>query len=432
MATITEQGRVQINRDKHFTHQQKRTQRALNKLYGDSLTAAVSTIDSSSNSGGNYLISGGAVWDTGLVLQVNQCVYVIEGNVYTSETQSVTLTAADPTNPRIDVIVVDDQGVASVVTGTAAATPVKPEINALDEVEVTFVTVAATGTTPDAVTDTVIYDEDDDWTTAVSNARIVAAATDDPYNGTKHVSFNAAQDGDYISFTTTGADLNTGDVDAIKLYINPTGIGTRRKDRLQIGLFNGTTRVSNWVDIRHGSFGFNADAGDYHLVGIPMPDFGSTGEAFAAVHIRFVGGSTLSCEIDDIDYQSGVTATDLSAFAKLAATNVFTKAQASSIVVLTDAATITCDLSRANVFDVTLDGNRTMDFTNPIAGQHFTLFVRQDGVTGSRTITWDAAVDWAAGVAPSLSTGVNDVDVLTFVVDAAGNIHGSLGIANSS
>lgn len=43
---------------------------------------------------------------------------------------NVTVTAADATNPRKDIVVVDDTGAKSVVAGTAAADPVKPAIPA--------------------------------------------------------------------------------------------------------------------------------------------------------------------------------------------------------------------------------------------------------------------------------------------------------------
>ena len=117
--------------------------------------------------------------------------------------------------------------------------------------------------------------------------------------------------------------------------------------------------------------------------------------------------------------------------AQLDATNVYTAAQAPAVVALTDGATITVDLSAGNVFHVVLDGNRTIDFTNPTAGQHFTMFIQQDDTTGSRTLTWDAVNDWAGGTAPTLTTTTDAVDVLSFVVDHDGNIHGLLGIADS-
>jgi len=62
---------------------------------------------------------------------------------------------------------------------------------------------------------------------------------------------------------------------------------------------------------------------------------------------------------------------------------------------------------------VILGGNRTVDFTNEIqaTGQSVRFVVCQDG-TGSRTLTWDSAVRWAGGTAPTLTTAINKCDVI--------------------
>lgn len=84
---------------------------------------------------------------------------------------------------------------------------------------------------------------------------------------------------------------------------------------------------------------------------------------------------------------------------------------------LTDSATINWDVSSAEQAEVTLGANRTMAApTNLIAGRSYTLFIIQDG-TGSRTITWNAIFKWPGGVAPTLSTGAGDIDIINFIYD---------------
>lgn len=80
---------------------------------------------------------------------------------------------------------------------------------------------------------------------------------------------------------------------------------------------------------------------------------------------------------------------------------------------LTDGATVTFDLSTCNQGRVVLGGNRTLDFTNETQalGQTIRFVVCQDG-TGTRTVTWDAAIRWAGGTAPTLTTTVNKCDVI--------------------
>jgi hypothetical protein len=95
---------------------------------------------------------------------------------------------------------------------------------------------------------------------------------------------------------------------------------------------------------------------------------------------------------------------------------------------LTDGATIAIDWLDGNQQDVTLGGNRTITFSNYIAGQILRLVVCQDG-TGSRTLTWPASVVWNDGTAPTLTTTADQCDFLAFVATEA---KGSLKIFGTS
>jgi hypothetical protein len=83
-------------------------------------------------------------------------------------------------------------------------------------------------------------------------------------------------------------------------------------------------------------------------------------------------------------------------------------------VTLTDGATITWDASVAQVAKVTLGGNRTLSApTNGATGQFISLLVIQDG-TGSRTLTWNSAYEFASDTAPTLTTTASLGDLFTF------------------
>lgn len=87
-----------------------------------------------------------------------------------------------------------------------------------------------------------------------------------------------------------------------------------------------------------------------------------------------------------------------------------------------DAATITVDLSdktKGNVRTITLEGNRTIAFSNPTVGQAFILRMIQDA-TGSRVPTWPATIKWPSATAPALTTTGNRIDVFGFVCTVAG------------
>lgn len=84
---------------------------------------------------------------------------------------------------------------------------------------------------------------------------------------------------------------------------------------------------------------------------------------------------------------------------------------------------ITIDWNDGNVQKVRLTGNCTFTFSNPIAGAEYYLECAQDG-TGSRLATWPGTVTWPGGVAPTLTTTLNKVDVFRFVYNGT-NYRGS-------
>jgi hypothetical protein len=96
--------------------------------------------------------------------------------------------------------------------------------------------------------------------------------------------------------------------------------------------------------------------------------------------------------------------------------------------------TYNIDLSLTNIFDITLGANVAFTFTNPPASgisQSVTVILRQDA-TGSRTATFTNA-KYSDGVAPTLSTGANQVDVLTFFTVNGGSFwFGTFAMANVS
>lgn len=82
---------------------------------------------------------------------------------------------------------------------------------------------------------------------------------------------------------------------------------------------------------------------------------------------------------------------------------------------LTDAATISWDLSTADTAKVTLGGNRTLGApTNQVAGQFYHLMVIQDG-TGGRTLSYNAVYKGVSGV--TITATIAARDHLTFRSD---------------
>jgi hypothetical protein len=85
------------------------------------------------------------------------------------------------------------------------------------------------------------------------------------------------------------------------------------------------------------------------------------------------------------------------------------------ITVLTSSLQINCALG--NNFVLSMNASITsLTFSNVPTNNrvyNMTLFIVQDG--GTRTITWPAAVKWPGGTAPTLSTGLDKIDVINLL-----------------
>jgi hypothetical protein len=99
---------------------------------------------------------------------------------------------------------------------------------------------------------------------------------------------------------------------------------------------------------------------------------------------------------------------------------------AAAEVTLTDAATITVDMSTFINAVVTLGGNRALgNPTNEKVGQSGVIRIVQDG-TGSRTLSYGTDWEFAGGVAPVLSTAAGANDLLFYYVIATDRIFANL------
>lgn len=136
---------------------------------------------------GKYLINGGAAWSrSGLTYDVSNLNYYWNGLKTSLQTQ-VTLAASDPTNNRLDAIVVDEAGNVSVITGTPSGSPITPAIPD-SQLLVQYILVDAASIAP-SVTQDPVYLENTEWATSnyttsgTPNGSTNFAATDAPKQG---------------------------------------------------------------------------------------------------------------------------------------------------------------------------------------------------------------------------------------------------------
>jgi len=249
----------------------------------------------------NYLVSGGAVWLSGLTFDVN-AVAIIDGATVTG-TGQVTLDAADGTHPRIDVIYVDSGGVVGKITGTPAADPAKPELTATDQVEITFVTVAAGATEP-TVNVINVYLENTEWT-ASSSVTINANSTADAFAGTKSIEGTNVATGNWLQLLAGGVqDLTDKNLIEFHIKLKAAWATTRR---LRFALYNGGVRVSNFYTFADGTAGFSFSSLAWQTIVVNKALIGLTSEQVNMIRFEIQGsGTNVGFYLDNIRIQAGV------------------------------------------------------------------------------------------------------------------------------
>ena len=87
-----------------------------------------------------------------------------------------------------------------------------------------------------------------------------------------------------------------------------------------------------------------------------------------------------------------------------------------SVVTANTTTAYTISLTSGTVQNLTLTGNCTFTFPTATAGKSFLLVLKQDA-TGSRTVTWPAAVKWPGSTAPTITSTASKADLYAFTAD---------------
>lgn len=133
---------------------------------------------------------------------------------------------------------------------------------------------------------------------------------------------------------------------------------------------------------------------------------------------------------DNLDLTSSgiVGVTSVGVNTATTSTNLYVQGTAASNIVGlgTTNATTTLNFAQGNNFSMTLTGSITLaNPTGVTTGQSGIILIQQDSV-GSRTVGFGSAWDFPSQTAPTLSTGANAVDAITYFVRSA-----SLIVCNS-
>jgi hypothetical protein len=270
--------------------------------------ALAAKVDRTEAAAGTYLVSGGGVaFVSGMNLSVSPASYVIAGVAASSALTSLTASAADATHPRIDVVVVNTAGVASIIAGTPAVNPEKPDVNPETQLELTFFVVAAAATAL-AVNVTDVYHENAEYTVSQSGTAFAFAGTTNPNTGTVCVDGTAVASGNYVQFQAPG-NIDPGDFDNLVFHIRSKAAWPSTKS-LAITLRATNTLRGATVTLADGRFGFDSSITTaYQQIVVPMSLFAAGGLAVNRIRFACVGsGAAIGLYLDDITLQSGLTA----------------------------------------------------------------------------------------------------------------------------
>lgn len=274
----------------------------------------------------NQIVEGGQVsWVSGLTFDVGAAVYYINRVRYTSESQQITLDAADALYDRVDVIALDINGDVVKITGTPSEQPQKPFVDPENYVECTFVLVPAGGLVS-SVEQINIYLDNAEWTINTSGSNIIADSTTSPYSGNYCIEMTNCATGDFITFTSSEPldILNTAHV--LVFYIK---LKTQLNDKLSVQFFNDSSEIGNRILIYNGLFGLDvSNVNTYQKIVIPIYFFNIPN--FSYVNKLKIGcvGTSIGCYIDSIVLQSGMpTVTPQKTWSVIATDNGYFKAR---------------------------------------------------------------------------------------------------------
>lgn len=258
----------------------------------------------------NALVTGSAIWIEDMTYKFWDIGYWLNSQYIEIDSQEVILSAADPTNPRIDAIYANSDGQLVVIEGDPAPNPLRPLINSTTQVLVTFILIDAGGSVPSGVSEDIVYSDNlvTDWTNSTSGfVSVDFDSLTNPFEGTKCIAVKeAAGTASYLRFYK-GATAETYEPSLkLHLYIKVDAL-VDNSTRIDIQLFNDNVpEESDFATLGNGSYGFDINnMDDYQSVIIPFSDMSGINE-YNGINILIGEAALAAFKFDDIRIVAGV------------------------------------------------------------------------------------------------------------------------------
>lgn len=263
---------------------------------------------------GTYLIDGGQItWLQNYNYTASAANYLILGEQVHSNQTNFTLGAADPTNDRIDLVVVNSAGNVVVIPGTPAANPAEPSYDPETQIPLAFITVTAGTTAPPCAATSPVYTDNlgvggGEFTAVSSSGTINVNSSSNPRTGTKDIEATNVATNATITFSPA-APVDFTNVTQLNFYIRSKGTwaGGGNK-RINVSLRNSFGQVGNALTIQPtATFGFNsATVGSYQKISMPVLAFNiPAGSLITSIQFRVTGAKIgVGFYIDDFNLEN--------------------------------------------------------------------------------------------------------------------------------
>lgn len=341
----------------------------------------------------NQLISGSITYLSGLTFDITPLVYVIDGTIYniTNATQ-VTVTSGDTTYDRIDTIYADIYGNTGVIEGTPSDNPVKPSVNPNTQVEISFVSIPAGGSSP-SITETLVFDEATpitEWGISTIDNPWVSLSTVQSYTGTKSIRFSASTTSKYVEFSAATV-FDTSNQNTIQFAIKNT-IAWPASNTLDINIVSTSGVIlGSAIQLYNGQYGFSStDTTNWQIISIPVASFNAPTTFIGG--LRFTANVTapdvFNTYIDLVKFVTGIPSANLNPIFKYFRVDdgtILTPITSTDTLILSGGTNINTTTNGTNTIYINLDDNISVNTISATTYYNLPLDVYVTGGTFNST-----------------------------------------------